>query len=39
VRLDRLERERGRAQGRPRIKLGCLAEVLAALDSPAVEPV
>jgi ferredoxin/flavodoxin---NADP+ reductase len=33
-RLDRLERERGRAQGRPRVKLAAVAEMLAALDAP-----
>jgi len=32
-RLDQLEVERGRAQGRPRIKLGSVAEMLAALDA------
>ena len=32
-RLDRLEIERGRAQGRPRVKLGTIAEMLAALDA------
>jgi ferredoxin--NADP+ reductase len=31
-RLDRLEMERGARAGRPRIKLGSIAEVLAALD-------
>jgi ferredoxin--NADP+ reductase len=30
--LDALEVERGRAQGRPRVKLGAIAEMLAALD-------
>jgi ferredoxin/flavodoxin---NADP+ reductase len=33
-RLDRLERERGGACGRPRVKLGAIAEMLAALDAP-----
>ncbi|MFN7942441.1 MAG: FAD-dependent oxidoreductase [Thermoanaerobaculia bacterium] len=32
-RLDRLEVERGKAAGRPRVKLGPVAEMLAALDS------
>lgn len=32
-RLDRLEIERGRAQGRPRVKLGSVEEMLAALDA------
>ncbi len=32
-RLDRLEVERGKAAGRPRVKLGSLAEMLAALDA------
>ncbi len=31
-RLDRLEVERGKALGRPRVKLGAVAEMLAALD-------
>jgi ferredoxin--NADP+ reductase len=31
-RLDQLEVERGKAQGRPRVKLGAIAEMLAALD-------
>jgi ferredoxin--NADP+ reductase len=31
-RLDRIEVERGRAAGRPRVKLGSIAEMLAALD-------
>jgi len=34
-RLDKLEVERGRAQGRPRVKLGSVEEMLAALDAPA----
>ena len=34
-RLDRLEVERGRAAGRPRVKLGAIAEMLEALDAPA----
>jgi ferredoxin--NADP+ reductase len=32
-RLDRLEVERGKAAGRPRVKLGPVAEMLAALDA------
>jgi ferredoxin--NADP+ reductase len=31
--LDRLEIERGKGQGRPRVKLGSIAEMLAALDA------
>ena len=34
-RLDRLEIERGRRDGRPRVKFGAIAEMLAALDGPA----
>ncbi len=34
-RLDRIELERGRAQGRPRVKLGSVAEMLAALERPS----
>ena len=34
-RLDRLEVERGRPHGRPRVKFGALAEVLGALDGSA----
>lgn len=33
-RLDQIEIERGRAAGRPRIKFGRIAEMLAALDAP-----
>ena len=33
-RLDQIEVERGRAAGRPRIKFGRIAEMLAALDAP-----
>ena len=32
-RLDRLEVERGRAEGRPRVKLGAIAEMLAAIEA------
>jgi adrenodoxin-NADP+ reductase len=34
-RLDRIEVERGRSLGRPRVKLGAVAEMLAALDAEA----
>jgi ferredoxin--NADP+ reductase len=34
-RLDRLEVERGRPHGRPRVKFGGVVEMLAALDDPA----
>lgn len=38
-RLDRLEVERGRAHGRPRVKFGAVAEMLDALvEAPAGEP-
>jgi ferredoxin/flavodoxin---NADP+ reductase len=33
-RLDRVECARGRAQGRPRVKIGPIAEMLAAIDAP-----
>jgi ferredoxin/flavodoxin---NADP+ reductase len=33
--LDRLEVERGRADGRPRVKLGSIAEMLAAIEAAA----
>jgi len=38
-RLDRLEVARGAASGRPRVKLGPIAEMLAALDAGDLEPV
>ena len=38
-RLDRLEVARGAASGRPRVKLGPVAEMLAALEAVDLEPV
>jgi ferredoxin--NADP+ reductase len=37
-RLDQLEVERGRAAGRPRVKFGRVAEMLAALDETSAQP-